>query len=76
MMSSPPSLATTCSLRAGRLDHLNLGLRPVVGDDEVLRPDAIDGGRPSLAAGAAASGSRTPFGALEASAPLARMRAR
>ena len=50
MMSWPPSLATTWSLRAGRLDHLNLGLGAVVGDDEMLGPDAVDRG-PAVAAG-------------------------
>ena len=37
-------------LRAGRLDHLDLGLGAVVGDGEVLGPDAVDHG-PSVGAG-------------------------
>ena len=30
--------------RAGRLDHLDLGLGAVVGDGEMLGPDAVDRG--------------------------------
>ena len=31
-------------LGAGRLDHLDLGFGAVVGEDEMLRPDAVDRG--------------------------------
>ena len=33
-------------LRAGRLDHDDLGLRAVIGDGEMLGPDAVDRGLP------------------------------
>src|SRR5262249_863212 len=35
---------------AGRLDHQHFGLGAVLGDDEVLRPDAVDDGMPVAAA--------------------------
>src|SRR6266545_7406619 len=42
MMSSPPMRATTWI--SGPVDHLDLGLGAVVGDREMLGPDAVDGG--------------------------------
>ena len=65
MMSSSPSLATTWSLRAGRLDHLDLGLGAVVGDDEMLGPDAVDHGLPIAAGRRRGQGQTDAVGALE-----------
>src|SRR4029077_16423005 len=36
-------LGSDLQFGAGRLDHLDLGLGAIVGDDEMLRPDAVHG---------------------------------
>src|SRR5262249_55195185 len=63
---------------AGRLDHQHFGFGAVLGDDEVLRPDAIDDGMPVAAVrrrsqrlGAAGSGRRTPLAPANSSRPSA-----
>ena len=56
--------------RAGRLDHDDLGFGAVIGDGEMLGPDAVDRGRPSELAGADASGSLTPFGPSKPAQPF------
>ena len=44
-------LGDDLDFRAGRLDHLDLGLGAVVGDDEMLGPHAIDRGAAVAAGG-------------------------
>ena len=59
-------------LRARRLDDLHLRFGPVVGDDEMLRADAVTVGRPSDPLGADEIGSRTPPGPSNSALPLSR----
>jgi len=50
-------LGEDLGLRAGRLDHDDLGFSTIIGNREMLGPHAIDGRLPSELAGADASGS-------------------
>ena len=60
-------------LRAGRLDHDDLGLGAVVSDGDMLGPHAVDDG-PAVGLGrrASPSGSLTPFGPSKPATPFAR----
>src|SRR6201981_1006231 len=51
--------------RAGRLDHQPLGFGAVLGDGEVLRPDAVDDGMPVAAVRRSQQRQTHPVGALE-----------
>jgi hypothetical protein len=60
-------------LGAGRFDHLNLGFRSILGDDEMLRPDSIDHGMTVASRRRREQRQADAAGTLELQRPLARI---